>query len=113
MIFQEIVGSVTMETNATDNIQVKIKPHCKNPITNGCAKVALGEVVEFTASITLLNCANSSNEPTYISIKPEALDESLILETTTICGCDCEMPGHPTYERNSKICKGESSSETL
>ncbi|XP_044762426.1 integrin beta-PS-like [Coccinella septempunctata] len=104
--YKEIVGSVSMESNATDNIQVKITPHCKHPIRNGCARVALGEVVDFTASITLLDCAKNTSSPTYISIKPDALDESLILVTNTICGCDCESSSHSSYKKNSDKCGG-------
>ncbi|XP_045460964.1 integrin beta-PS-like [Harmonia axyridis] len=105
--YKEIVGSVNIETNYSRNIKVDIIPHCKKQKGNGCDGVKLGEVVNFTASITLLNCADNTSTPTAISIKPSGIDESLILEVNTICGCECESKTDKTYQKNSPECGGD------
>ncbi|KAL3280133.1 hypothetical protein HHI36_017637 [Cryptolaemus montrouzieri] len=102
--YKKIVNSVTMETNATDNIQVRITPHCKRPIEDGCANIRLGEVVNFTATIKPLKCVAGSDGPTIISVKPNGIDESLIVELETICRCNCESPEHLSYEKNAPVC---------
>ncbi|KAK9871410.1 hypothetical protein WA026_011661 [Henosepilachna vigintioctopunctata] len=88
--YRRILSSITIGHNAPENIKVQIKPHCKHIKRNGCKKVKLGEVINFTATIELLKCNDNLDTPITISLKPDAVNESLIVEVNPLCKCDCE-----------------------
>lgn len=88
-MFQKIVESVTITTNATSDIEVKISSTCPNSTINGCSNIQVGKTVDFTATIKLLKCTKNSTRKT-IAIKPQGLNESIIVDLEMICDCDCE-----------------------
>lgn len=93
-----------MSDNAKNNVKLSYNATCSNKRPNGCNDVHVGEVVNFTATIRPIKCQNLSHE--VIRIKPDGVDETLTVELEISCGCPCENKSHPTYEKNSPICKG-------
>ncbi|KAJ8920767.1 hypothetical protein NQ315_004907 [Exocentrus adspersus] len=102
--YNKIVQSVTLKSNATDDVDVKISANCQNSKPNGCGDVHVGEVINFTATVQLRECLGANNTRKIISIKPEALHESLIIELDTLCDCPCSSPSHKSYTSNSAKC---------
>jgi integrin beta 1 len=107
--YNKIVDSVTISANSSSDVEVKISSTCPHPKANGCTNIHVGEIVNFTATITPLACTKGSTRKT-ISIKPEALDESIIIDLEVLCDCDCESPSSKFYKKKSPSC---SSSGTL
>ncbi|KAJ8971763.1 hypothetical protein NQ317_004693, partial [Molorchus minor] len=100
----KISQSVTLTSNATNEVDVKFSSSsCQNPKPNGCSDVHVGQIVNFTATIQPRECSSSSTTK-YISIKPEALNESLIVEVEILCECPCSSPSDPTYSPKSSEC---------
>ncbi|KAL3282739.1 hypothetical protein HHI36_005908 [Cryptolaemus montrouzieri] len=104
--YNKIVDSVLIETNSTENVEIKLTSNCTKPIKNGCSDIHVGEIVNFTASIKALSCAGYNGTPITISFKPAGIDESLTIELDLICGCDCEVPRNPYNFPNSANCSG-------
>ncbi|KAJ8947984.1 hypothetical protein NQ314_008519 [Rhamnusium bicolor] len=105
--YQKIVQSVTLTTNATDDIDVKFSLACKSSIPNGCTNVHVGEIVNFTATIQPRECLTNKQTKKIISIKPEALDESIIVELDVTCECSCSSIIDKTYVENATACSGK------
>ncbi|KAK9872955.1 hypothetical protein WA026_020305 [Henosepilachna vigintioctopunctata] len=103
--YNKIVDSVVIDINSKETIDVKLTSNCTRPIERGCSDLHLGEKVKFTAVITPMTCKGYDGKPITLTLKPEALDESLTIELNLICGCDCESPGNSYYLQNSTECK--------
>lgn len=86
--FQKIVDAVRITDNATSSIEIKYQSTCKNPIGNGCFNLQLDEIVNFTAIIKPLECLPGPNIHN-IQIKPQGVNEALMLEVEVVCSCDC------------------------
>lgn len=55
----------------------------------------VGDVVEFTAEITLKECPKDRNKwKQMFTIYPVGVSESLTVELEMLCDCPCEHPGH-------------------
>ncbi|KAJ8954366.1 hypothetical protein NQ318_011039 [Aromia moschata] len=107
--YKKIVQYVTLTSNASDDVDIKFSTNCKSPRPNGCSNVHVGEIVDFTATIQpldILECSASGPTKRIISIKPDALDESLIIELDVICNCPCSSSNDSTYRPNSRECSG-------
>ncbi|GJQ85656.1 hypothetical protein Trydic_g20204 [Trypoxylus dichotomus] len=103
--YKKIVDGVRIASNSTSSIEIKYNSSCKYPIENGCSNLQLDEVVNFTAAIKPLECLEGSNFHT-VQIKPEGINEALVIELEVVCSCDCEKPNHPDYVPNSTKCNG-------
>ncbi|GJQ85657.1 hypothetical protein Trydic_g20205 [Trypoxylus dichotomus] len=101
--YNKIVDSVRITDNSTSTVEIKYHSSCKNPTENGCSNLQLDEVVEFTATIKPLDCIEGSNVQR-IQIKPEGVNEALIVELEVTCTCDCENPANSEYISNSTRC---------
>lgn len=97
-----------MNDNSSTDVEIKYSSNCPKPIQNGCSNIRAGEIVNFTAIIKPLKCSGDTNTKT-IRIKPEAVDESLIVELEVICDCDCERPDHPDYQADAEECATQGS----
>ncbi|EFA03618.2 integrin beta-PS [Tribolium castaneum] len=86
--YNKIVDSVTISSNSSSDIEVKITSTCSHPKINGCTNIHIGEIVNFTAIIKPLQCTKGSNKHV-ITVKPEALDESIVIDLEVLCDCDC------------------------
>lgn len=83
---------------------MKFSSTCQNAKPNGCGNVHVGEIVDFTATIQARECSATGQNKRIISIKPEALIESLIVELDILCDCPCSSPQDRSYQANSKEC---------
>lgn len=55
----------------------------------------VGDVVEFTAEITLKECPKDRNKwKQTFDISPVGISDSLTVEVEMLCECPCERPGH-------------------
>ncbi|KAI4464726.1 integrin beta subunit [Holotrichia oblita] len=86
--YKKIAAAVRIADNATSSIEIKYKSTCKNSIGNGCLNLKLDEIVNFTAIVKPLECLPGSNIHK-IQIKPEGVNEALIVEVEVVCSCDC------------------------
>ncbi|XP_071440832.1 integrin beta-PS-like [Hetaerina americana] len=108
--YAKLVDSVNLIDNAEKYIQVQYFSSCLNDIshtreTKECGGIRLGDVVNFTAYITVLKCPEKENDRhVKFQIKPQSLNESLEVELEIICDCPCEQPGNLGYEENSRSC---------
>ncbi|KAI4464716.1 integrin beta subunit [Holotrichia oblita] len=101
--YNKIVDSVRITDNSTSTVEIKYHSSCKTPTENGCSNLQLDEIVNFTATIKPLECLPGSNTHR-IQIKPEGVNEALILELEVACSCDCAEPTNPDYVANSSKC---------
>lgn len=103
--YNKIVQSVTLTSNATDDVDVKFSSTCQTSKPNGCGDVHVGEIVNFTATIQPRECSKNGQKK-IISIKPEALHESFLIELDILCDCPCSSPNDNSYQANSTECSG-------
>ncbi|XP_018328514.1 integrin beta-PS [Agrilus planipennis] len=99
--YNKIVGSVTMMDDSGDDVKIKYSSTCSNPKENGCKEVPLNELVDFTAVIRPLECHKQQQ---IIKIKPDGIDEYLLVELEIICECDCEKPNYTDSQLESINC---------
>lgn len=109
--FQKIVDSVRITDNSTSSIEIKYQASCKTPTENGCSNLLLNEIVNFNATIKALECVAGSNNIHTIQIKPEGINEPLLVELEVVCSCDCEQPENPNYIYNSTKCSNGNGNE--
>lgn len=63
--------------------------------TNKCGGLKVGEVVSFTAQISVSACPKDPREwKQTFQIYPVGLDESLTVNLEMLCSCDCEDPNY-------------------
>ncbi|RZC33867.1 integrin beta-PS, partial [Asbolus verrucosus] len=106
--YNKIVDSVTISTNSSNDVEIKINSTCPYPKINGCTNIHVGEIVDFTATIKPLECTKGSTKKT-IYIKPEAIEESIAIDLEVLCDCNCELPSSPFYETQSSDCHNSGS----
>ncbi|KRT82452.1 hypothetical protein AMK59_3281, partial [Oryctes borbonicus] len=102
--YNKIVDAVRISDNARSSVEIKYNSSCKYPTENGCSNLQLDEVVNFTATIKPLECFERSWNFHKILIKPEGINEVLIVEMEVVCSCDCEKPSSQDYVTNSSKC---------
>ncbi|XP_060518734.1 integrin beta-PS-like [Cylas formicarius] len=102
-IYDEIKDSVRVTSNATKDVNVKITSNCPSFNENGCSSVKPGTILDFKAVIQPLECLKGSSQRRYIKIKPEGLEESLIIELDVHCECSCAS----RKIANSTECSGQ------
>lgn len=93
-----------MEINAPKNVNIKLSSTCPNKTSNGCSNIHMGDTINFTATVKLLECSPENSNSTIISIKPVGLQESIIIELESLCSCDCESSDSEHYESNATQC---------
>ena len=94
---------MTISSNSSNDVEVKISSTCPHPKANGCTNIHVGEIVNFTATIKPLECSKGSNHKT-ITIKPEALDESITIDLEVLCDCGCEATNSQFFIPKSDKC---------
>ncbi|XP_057656374.1 integrin beta-PS-like isoform X1 [Diorhabda carinulata] len=103
--YRKIVQSVKFTSNASEEIDVQFSSNCNGSVNSDrCSNVHVGQVIDFTATIQLRQCPENGERRKFISIRPESLNESLIVEVDLLCDCPCSKKSDETYEPNSPKC---------
>ncbi|XP_057329990.1 integrin beta-PS-like isoform X1 [Microplitis mediator] len=113
--YEKLVESVKMTDNAPKHINVKYFSKCLNKVGDDndnielkqqskCQGLRFGDVVEFEIVIKAIECPSSSFKQNKFEIKPEGLNESLIIEYQVICTCPCDKPGHSGFKAKAEEC---------
>lgn len=83
-----------MKDNATSAFRINYYSTCGGTQmnkTNKCQQLENGQAVEFEIEITATKCPeNRADWTQVIQIYPVGLDESMIIEVTMLCDCECE-----------------------
>ncbi|KAI5633054.1 integrin beta chain VWA domain-containing protein [Phthorimaea operculella] len=114
--YNKITSTVEMKDTASDAVQIVYYSSCLGPKddiqqTNKCDGLKVGDVVEFTAEITLKECPKDPNQwRQTFEISPVGVSESMTVELEMICDCPCERPGHFAYENSTNVCNGHGTS---
>ncbi|XP_026329225.1 integrin beta-PS [Hyposmocoma kahamanoa] len=110
--YNKITSTVEMKDTASDALQVVyysscLEPKDKKTQTNVCDGLKVGDVVEFTAEITLKECPKDPNQWLQsFDIAPVGVSESLTVNVDMICDCPCEHPGQFAYDDRPEVCSG-------
>ncbi|KAI8435079.1 hypothetical protein MSG28_003482 [Choristoneura fumiferana] len=111
--YNKITSAVEVTDTSSDAVQIVYYSSClgskDNVIkTNKCDGLRVGDVVEFTAEITLKECPKDPSKwkQTFV-IYPGVISEGLTVELDMICDCPCEHPGHHAYDAGSLVCSGQ------
>ena len=103
--YTAITSSVTAKVdNSNPDISVTLRAKCPDSVeeeTDTCDNVSLGSSVEFIAEVKVRKCLT---EPSFVTISPVGLNQSLTVEINTICDCDCEAAGSPGFIANAPSC---------
>ncbi|GBP10841.1 Integrin beta-PS [Eumeta japonica] len=108
--YNKISSTVEMKSNASKAINIIYKSACLGTegdlmVTNKCDGLKVGDVVHFTAEITLKECPKDPKEwKQTFKIHPVGVSDSLIVELEMLCDCPCEHPGHYLYQDTSDVC---------
>ncbi|XP_021181179.3 integrin beta-PS isoform X2 [Helicoverpa armigera] len=110
--YNKITSTVEMKDSSSDAVQIVYYSSCltgKDPIqTNKCDGLKVGDVVEFTAEITLKECPKDrKNWKQTFEISPVGISDSLTVDLEMVCGCPCELPDHHAYNDSPLVCSGE------
>lgn len=110
--YNKITSAVEMKDSSTDAVQVVYYSSClggKDLVkTNRCDGLKVGDMVEFTAEITVKECPKDRNKwKQTFDISPVGISDSLTVELEMICDCPCEQPGHFAYNDSPLVCSGE------
>ncbi|KAL4702519.1 hypothetical protein ACJJTC_001404 [Scirpophaga incertulas] len=113
--YNKITSTVEMKDTSSDAIQIMYYSSClggKEAIqTNKCNGLKVGDVVEFTAEITLKECPKDRNSwKQTFQIYPVGISETLQVEVEMLCDCPCEHPGHYAYDDSPLVCSGQGKS---
>ncbi|XP_037974109.2 integrin beta-PS [Plutella xylostella] len=110
--YNKISSSVEMKDNSSNAVQIVYYSSClgdKNNViqTNKCDGLKVGDVVQFTAEITLKECPADPREwRQQFQIHPVGISESLLVELDMLCDCPCEHKGHHAYDDSPSVCNG-------
>lgn len=110
--YNKITSTVEMKDTSSDAVQIVYHSSClggKDPSqTNKCDGLKVGDVVEFTAEITLKECPKDPNNwKQTFTIYPVGISENLVVEVEMICDCPCEHAGHHAYDDSAMVCNGQ------
>ncbi|XP_022914249.2 integrin beta-PS-like [Onthophagus taurus] len=100
--YEKIVDSVLITSNASKSVDITYKSSCGQD--NSCTNIHIGDVINFTATIKPTECKSE-----VIQLKPEGVAESVLINLTVICECECEKPGHSGFIPSSPKCSGKGS----
>lgn len=106
--YGKISSSVEMRDTSSNNVQVQYYSACLGDgpatLTSKCDKIQVGDVVSFTAEITVISCPKDPKDwVTAFQIYAVGINESLTVDLTMLCDCPCEKAG---YEEQSSKCNG-------
>ncbi|CAH0556907.1 unnamed protein product [Brassicogethes aeneus] len=104
--YKKIMDSVTITTDSPKFV-IQIDSNCKNKTKSGCLYIHQDEVIEFTATIKAAECINNKN----ILIKPDGMEDNIMINLNVICSCDCEKYPDPDFVENSNICSNNGNME--
>ena len=109
--YEAITSVLEMKDNATSALKVTYFSSCvgAGPArqTNKCSGLKVGSKVTFTAKIELVKCPRDPREwQQRIEISPVGINESVVVDLSLVCQCECELPGRPGWEENSPRCGG-------
>lgn len=110
--YNKITSTVEMKDSSSDAVQIVYYSSClggKDLVqTNKCDGLKVGDMVEFTAEITLKECPKDRNKwKQLFEISPVGISDSLQVELELLCDCPCERPGHFAYNASPLVCSGE------
>ncbi|XP_026495256.1 integrin beta-PS [Vanessa tameamea] len=114
--YNKITSTVEMKDTSSDAVQILYYSSClgskDNMVqTSKCDGLKVGDVVEFSAEITLKECPKDPSKwKQSFSIYPVGVSESLNVELEMLCDCPCEHPGHHAYNDSPLVCSGEGTS---
>ncbi|XP_072391431.1 integrin beta-PS-like [Diabrotica undecimpunctata] len=107
--YNKIVQTVSFKSNASDEVDVTFSSNCGNDQPNRCNNVTVGQIIDFTATIELRQCPQDGQKTKIISIQPDGINESLLIELNFLCDCKCSQESDTTFEPNSPKCNGTGS----
>ncbi|CAH1183024.1 unnamed protein product [Ceutorhynchus assimilis] len=98
-IYDQIRDSVKITSDAQKDVNVNITSSCPNYLDGRCYNVELGQTIDFKATIEPLVChKNAESNKRTIRIKPEGLEDSLVIELEVSCECSCAADKLPLAE---------------
>ncbi|XP_061712211.1 integrin beta-PS isoform X2 [Cydia pomonella] len=109
--YNKITSAVEITDTSSDAIQIVYYSSCLDKTnviqTNKCDGLRVGDVVEFTAEITLKECPKDPSKwkQTFV-IYPGVISEGLTVELEMQCDCPCEHRGHHAYDDSADVCSG-------
>ncbi|XP_052750647.1 integrin beta-PS [Galleria mellonella] len=109
--YNKITSTVEMKDTASDALQITYYSSClggKEVVqTNKCDGLKVGDVVKFTAEITLKECPKDPSKwKQMFNIYPVGVSEMLAVEVEMICDCPCEHKNHFAYNDSPLVCSG-------
>ncbi|XP_035436048.2 integrin beta-PS [Spodoptera frugiperda] len=110
--YNKITSTVEMKDSSSDAVQIVYYSSCLSgkelTQTNKCDGLKVGDVVEFTAEITLKECPKDRSKwKQTFEISPVGISDSLTVELEMVCDCPCEQPNHHAYNDSPLVCSGE------
>ncbi|XP_063821699.1 integrin beta-PS [Ostrinia nubilalis] len=110
--YNKITSTVEMKDTSSDAVQISYYSSCKGgkekEQTNKCDGLKVGDVVEFTAEITLKECPKDPEKwKQSFQIYPVGVSETLHVEVEMLCDCPCEHKGHHAYDDSVSVCSGQ------
>ncbi|XP_063618741.1 integrin beta-PS-like [Cydia splendana] len=109
--YNKITSAVEITDTSSDATQIDYYSSCLDKTnvikTNKCDGLRVGDVVEFTAEITLKQCPRDPSKwkQTFV-IHPGDISEGLTVELDMQCDCPCEHRGHHAYDDSPNVCSG-------
>ncbi|XP_063381270.1 uncharacterized protein LOC134667792 [Cydia fagiglandana] len=109
--YNKVTSTVEMTDTSSDAIQIVYYSSCLDKTkviqTNKCDGLGVGDVVEFSAEITLMECPKDPSKwkQTFV-IHPGDISEGLTVELVMLCDCPCEHRGHHAYDDSPNVCSG-------
>ncbi|XP_012262745.2 integrin beta-PS-like [Athalia rosae] len=112
--YEKLTNVVTMASNASGMLEVKFFSNCletdskkKPQERNQCSGVRVDTILKFDVTIKATDCPeNPEDWRQTIEIKPQAVNERLIVDVEVICDCPCSRPGHQNFIPKSDKCNG-------
>ncbi|XP_065200071.1 integrin beta-PS-like isoform X1 [Planococcus citri] len=111
--YNKITSKVQLkEKNLGNDFRIKYFTKCLNSNgalmeTNECSGFKVGQTIEFDVELELLRCPEGKTEYTrQFQIYPVGIEDGMTVEVHMICDCNCQNPGHPSYQENSPKCSG-------
>ncbi|XP_013186565.1 integrin beta-PS [Amyelois transitella] len=110
--YNKISSTVEMKDTSSDALQVVYYSSCLGGSevvqTNKCDGLKVGDVVDFTAEITLKECPKDRSKwKQSFNIYPVGISEMLAVEVDMLCDCPCEHPDHFAFNNSPDVCSGQ------
>ncbi|XP_046735583.1 integrin beta-PS-like [Diprion similis] len=108
--YKTLTNTITMSSNHPEFIEVKFFTRCMNSSAelreiHECPDVRVNQPVQFEVAIKAIKCPERPEDwHQTIEIKPQGVEERVMIEIDLICDCPCSKPGNTYFEPNSPLC---------